>query len=166
MVYYRFPVKIQRKRIVMTTAYDVPAKDLIDELKKKLQREKDVVPPEWSDFVRTSISRENPPENKDWWYIRCASILRKIYIYHSIGTERLKSEYGGKRDRGSKPYKAKSGSGSIIRNALNQLEKAGFVTKVRGKGRVLTAKGKSLLDNTAYEVKKSLIDCYPNLKKY
>lgn len=150
----------------MTTAYDVPAKDLIDALTKKLQSEKDVVPPEWSDYVRTSISRENPPEKRDWWYTRCASILRKIYVNNSIGIERLRSEYGGKCDRGSKPYKARGGSGSIIRNALHQLEKAGFVAKVRGKGRVLTPKGMSLLDNTAYEIKKNLIDYYPELKKY
>ena len=150
----------------MTTVYDVPAKDLIDALTKKLQSEKDVVPPEWSDYVRTSISRENPPEKKDWWYTRCASILRKIYVNNSIGIERLRSEYGGKCDRGSKPYKARGGSGSIIRNALHQLEKAGFVAKVMGKGRVLTPKGMSLLDNTAYEIKKNLIDYYPELKKY
>ncbi|MFW6120318.1 MAG: 30S ribosomal protein S19e [Petrotogales bacterium] len=150
----------------MTTAFDVPTKELIDTLTKKLQKEKDIVPPEWSNYVRTSTSRENPPEKKDWWYTRCASILRKIYVNNSIGVERLRSMYGGKQDRGSKPYKARGGSGSIIRNALHQLEKAGFVTKVRGKGRVLTAKGISLLDNTAYEVKKDLIDYYPELKKY
>jgi small subunit ribosomal protein S19e len=150
----------------MTTAYDVPAKDLIDALKKKLQSEKEVIPPEWGDFVRTATSRENPPENKDWWYVRCASILRKIYINNNIGIERLRNEYGGKRDKGSKPYKAQGGSGSIVRAALTQLEKAGFVSKIRGKGRILTPKGRSLLDNTAYEVKKNLIDYYPELKKY
>jgi small subunit ribosomal protein S19e len=150
----------------MTTAYDVPAKDLIDALKKKLQSEKEVIPPEWSEFVRTAISKENPPENKDWWYVRCASILRKIYINNNLGIERLRNEYGGKQDKGSKPYKAQGGSGSIVRAALTQLEKAGFVSKIRGKGRILTPKGRSLLDNTANEVKKNLIDYYPELKKY
>lgn len=150
----------------MTTAFDVPAKDLIDALTKKLQKEKEVTPPEWSSYVRTGVSKENPPENKEWWYTRCASILRKIYINDSIGVEHLKSEYGGKRDRGSKPYKARGGSGSIIRHAIQQLEKAGYVTKIRGKGRVLTSKGRGFLDNTAYEVKKNLIEYYPELKKY
>ncbi len=150
----------------MTTAYDVPAKDLIDALTKKLQNEKDIVPPEWSSFVRTGVSKENPPENKDWWYTRCASILRKIYINKGIGVEHIRSEYGGKRDKGSKPYKARAGSGSIARHALQQLEKAGYVTKLRGKGRVLTPKGASFLDNTAREVKKNIINYYPELKKY
>jgi len=150
----------------MTTAYDVPAQDLIDALSKKLQKEKDMTPPEWSVFVRTGVSKENPPENKDWWYTRCASILRKIYIKKCIGIEHLRNEYGGKRDKGSKPYKAKAGSGAITRHAVHQLEKAGYITKMRGKGRLLTSKGTSFLDNTAFEVKKELLDIYPELKKY
>ncbi|RLF28700.1 MAG: 30S ribosomal protein S19e [Thermoplasmata archaeon] len=150
----------------MTTVYDVPAKDLIDAVTKKLQSEKAIVPPEWSSFVRTGIPRENPPMEKNWWYTRCASILRKIYINNGIGVERLRSEYGGKRDRGSKPYHARSGSGAIVRKALQQLEKAGLVMKIRGKGRVLTPKGRSFLDNTAYEVKQRLLNHYPDLKKY
>jgi len=150
----------------MTTVYDVPAKDLIDALTKKLQAEKTIDPPEWSEFVRTGSHRENAPTEKDWWYNRCASILRKIYINNAIGIERLRNEYGGKRDRGSKPYKARGGSGSITRKAVQQLEKAGYVSRVRGKGRMLTGKGRSFLDNTAYEVKKQIMDVYPELKKY
>ena len=133
----------------MTTAYDVPAKELIDELAKKLRNEKEVVEPENSSFLRTGVHKENPPDNPDWWYTRCASILRKIYINNGMGIERLRAEYGGKRNRGSKPYKARSGSGSIARRALQQLEKAGYVKRVKGKGRILTPKGASFLANTS-----------------
>ena len=150
----------------MTTAFDVPAKDLIAALTKKLQSEKELTPPDWSRYVRTGLPKENPPEDKNWWHIRCASILRKIYIHNGIGIERLRNEYGGKHDKGSKPHKARSGSGSVVRHAVQQLEKAGYVTKLRGKGRILTPKGTSFLDNTAFEVKKNLIDYYPKLKKY
>lgn len=150
----------------MTTVYDVPAKDLIDLVAKKLQTDKTVEPPEESSYMRTGVSRENPPENRDWWYTRCASILRKIYINNCIGIERLKAEYGGKRDRGSKPYKARSGSGAVVRKALHQLEKAGYVSKIKGKGRVLTPKARSFLDNTSNELIKELEDVYPGLKKY
>lgn len=150
----------------MTTVYDVPAKELIDSVAKKLHNDKSIVPPEGSSYMRTGVDKENPPLNRDWWYTRCASILRKIYINNCIGVERLRAEYGGKRDRGSKPYKARSGSGSIVRNALQQLEKAGLVTKIRGKGRVLTPKGRSFLDNTSYEVMKNIVDYNPELKKY
>jgi len=150
----------------MTTAYDVPAKELIDELAKKLRNEKEVVEPENSSFLRTGVHKENPPDNPDWWYTRCASILRKIYINNGMGIERLRAEYGGKRNRGSKPYKARRGSGSIARRALQQLEKAGYVKRVKGKGRILTPKGASFLSNTSNEVMKNVETYYPNLNKY
>jgi len=150
----------------MTTVYDVPAKELIDEIAKKLQNDKSIVPPGGVSYARTGVDKENPPVDKDWWHTRCASILRKIYINNGIGIERLRAEYGGKRDRGSKPYKARSGSGSITRRALQQLERAGLITKIRGRGRMLTPKGRSFLDNTSHEVMKNLESYYPELKKY
>lgn len=150
----------------MTTVYDVPSKDLIGAVAKKLQNDKSIVPPEWANFARTGVDRENPPMEKDWWHTRCASILRKIYINNSIGIEHLRAEYGGKRDRGSKPYKARSGSGSITRKAVQQLEKAGYVSKVKGRGRMLTPKGRSFLDNISNEIMKNLVEYSPELKKY
>ncbi len=166
MVYYRYPISRERKRIPMTTAYDVPAKELITALTKKLQNESAVTPPDWSKYVRTGVSKENPPETKDWWHTRCASILRKLYVNKNMGVERLRAEYGGKRNRGSKPNKAEAGSGAIVRHALQQLETAGYVTKMKGRGRMLSPKGVKFLDNTSYEVKKSLIEAFPELKKY
>ena len=150
----------------MTTVYDVPSKDLIEAIAKKLQNDDSIIIPEANIYSRTGVNKENPPIEKDWWYTRCASILRKIYINNIIGIEHLRAEYGGKRDRRSKPYKAKSGSGSIIRRGLQQLEKAGYVTKIKGKGRVLTPKGKSFMDNTSNEVMKEVEAYYPELKKY
>ena len=138
----------------MTTVYDVPAEELINELAKQLHNDESIKLPEENMFTRTGMNKENPPENKDWWHIRCASILRKIYIKEGIGVERLRAEYGGSRDRGSKPNRARSGSGSIVRRAVQQLEKAGYVKKIKGKGRVLTPKGRSFLDNASYTVMK------------
>ena len=150
----------------MTTVNDVPPKELINAVAKKLQNDKIIALPEANLFSRTGVNKENPPVDKNWWYTRCASILRKIYINSVIGIEHLRAEYGGKRDLGSKPYKARSGSGSIVRRAVQQLEKAGYVTRIKGKGRVLTPKGRSFLDNTSHEVMKNIQDYYPELKKY
>ena len=150
----------------MTTVYDVPAKELIDAIAIKLQNDDAISIPEANMFSSTGVNKENPPTNKDWWYTRCASILRKIYVYNVIGIEHLRAEYGGKKDRGSKPNKARSGSGTIVRRALQQLEKGGYVTRIKGKGRTLTPKGRSFLDNTSNEVMKEVGDYYPGLKKY
>jgi len=150
----------------MTTVYDVPPKELINAVAKKLQDEDTIIIPEANLYSRTGINKENPPMEKDWWYTRCASILRKIYINDVVGIERLRAEYGGKRDKGSKPYRASRGSGSIVRRAVQQLEKAGYITRIKGKGRVLTPKGRSFLDNTSNEVMNKIQDYYPELKKY
>lgn len=150
----------------MTIVQDIPAKEFIDELAKKLREDKLISLPEKNIFSKTGVSRDNPPENENWWHIRCASILRKIYVNNKIGVEKLRAEYSGKRNRGSKPHKARKGSGSIIRRALQQLEQAGYVTRIKEKGRVLTPKGRSFLDNTANEVKKNIVEDYPELKKY
>ena len=150
----------------MTTVYDVPPKELIDEVAKNLENDKIVSLPEANSFSRTGVTRENPPENTNWWYVRCASILRKIYISNGIGIEHLRAEYGGSHDRGSKPHKARSSSGSIVRRAVQQLEKAGYVTRIKGKGRVLTPKGRSFMDNTSKKVLKGVGSYYPGLEKY
>jgi len=136
----------------MTTAYDVPAEPLIKRLAEKLKNDFKIQPPEWTKWVKTGMHKERPPENPDWWYIRVAAILRKIYVRGPIGTSRLRGFYGGRRDRRNAPYKHVKGSGSIVRKALHQLEEIGLVEQIKGKGRKITAKGQSLVDNTAHEL--------------
>jgi len=148
----------------MTTVYDVPPSKLIERVAKKL-KEMDIDKPEWTDFVKTGAHKERRPHSPDWWYIRCAAILRKIYIDGPVGVERLRTAYGGRKNRGHKPEKFVKGSGNIIRKALQALEKLDLVTRTK-EGRVITPKGQSLLDNTAKEVKDEIIEETPALSKY
>ena len=150
----------------MTTPYDIPAKDLIEEIAKKLEKDTNIEIPKENIYSKTGVSRENIPTNKNWWYTRCAAILRKVYIKNNIGVERLKGEFGGKQDCGSKRYKAKAGSGTIARRALQQLEKAGYISKIKGRGRILSPKGRSFMDNTSKEIIKNIKNYYPGLEKY
>jgi len=149
----------------MTTIYDVPASALINEVAQRLKKDKKVTPPEWASYVKTGIHKEIPPLNEDWWYTRCASILRRVYIDGPVGVERLRSFYGGRRNRGSKPERFVKGSGSIAREAVQQLEKAGYVRNAK-KGRAISPAGRSFLDNVADEVKKGLVKEIPALGKY
>jgi small subunit ribosomal protein S19e len=149
----------------MTTVYDVPAGELIEHVAKKLEEMEEFKPPEWASFVKTGAHKERSPHKPNWWYVRVAAIFRKVYVEGPIGIERLRSVYGGRKRRGSKPPKFRKGSGAIIRNALQQLEKAEFVEK-RDKGRIVTAKGRSFLDKSAAEVKRQLVKSIPALAKY
>lgn len=128
---------------------DTETNVLIDNTAKKLKEIKEISKPEWANFVKTSRAKERPPVDADWWYMRAASILRKIYLLGPIGVNKLKGKYGAKKNRGHKPEKSYPGSGKIIRVILQQLEAAKLIEQTEKgahKGRVLTSAGKSLLD--------------------
>ncbi len=133
----------------MITPRDVPAQKFVNKLKEELKKFKEISPPQWSFFVKSGAHRERPPQQPDFWYIRAASILRRIYIDGPVGVERLRTYYGGRRRRGRRPPKFRKASGAIIRKILQQLESAGLVKKEDRKGRILTSKGRSLLDKIA-----------------
>ena len=151
----------------MPTPYDVPPPVLIDRLARYLREEVDaIVPPTWASFVKTGFHTRRPPQNPDWWFTRCASLLRKIYVRGPIGIERLRSEYGGRIDHGVRPEHARKGSGAIIRKALQQLQNAGLVEPLRTRGRVVTGEGRQLLDRLSTEIRKNLEETQPELGKY
>lgn len=136
----------------MVSALDVEPAKLVERLKEELKKLEEVKPPLWSKFVKSGRHRERPPEQEDFWYIRAASILRQLYK-RPVGVERLRTYYGGRRDRGHRPSKFFKASGNIIRKILQQLEKAGLIEKSK-EGRKLTPKGRSMLDKIAKEVGK------------
>ncbi len=130
----------------MTTVYDVSAAQLIDAAKKEMKKLKEMEPPEWSKYIKTGAHKERPPADSEWWWTRCAAVLRSIYMKGPVGVTRLRTKYGGRRNCGSKPEKFRKGGGKIIRTCLQQLEKAELIKKQGTRGRVVTAKGKSFLD--------------------
>jgi small subunit ribosomal protein S19e len=145
----------------------VPANLLIQRLAEYLKDEVDeITPPPWASVVKTGSHAERPPQDADWWYTRCASLLRKVYLHGPVGIQRLRAEYGGRKDRGVKPEHSRKGSGTILRKALQQLEKANLVETRRKRGRIITKKGRSLLDRLSTEIKKELEKQLPELKKY
>lgn len=133
-------------RKVTNHMYDVSQQQLIEEVAKDL---KDVIhKPEWADYVKTGAHKERPPSRDDWWYVRVAAILRSVHVRGPIGVSKLRTKYGGRKQRGVKPEKFVRGGGSVIRNALQQLEQAELVKQAEKgvhKGRVVTPKGYSLL---------------------
>ena len=149
----------------MTTAYDVPAEVLIGKLSSYIKENiKEVTPPEWAAHVKTGSHVERVPQVPDWWYVRTASILRKLYMNGPVGVQRLRKEYGGRKRKGDAPAHHRKAGGSIIRSSLQQLEKAGLVDKVEKSGRVASKKGRSLLDAMSTQIKKDLERERPELK--
>ncbi len=133
----------------MVTVYDVPAQKLIEaaagDLKSKL------APPEWTKFVKTGPQATRLPSQSDWYFKRAASLLRKAYVGGPVGIERLRTSYGGQRNRGAKPSRFVKSGGKVIRTLLQSLEKIELVTK-SPKGRVISAKGRKYLDALSKKV--------------
>jgi len=107
--------------------------------------------PEWADFVKSGPHRQRPIFEEDFWHKRGASILRQIYIKNTVGVQRLRTRYGGRKDRGMKPPRFRKSGGKIIRTLLQQAEAAGLVEKSKSKraGRQLTVKGREFLESVA-----------------
>lgn len=137
----------------MVTVYDVEPQKFIEELKERLKEFKSIEKTEKFTGVKTSAGKERPPEQEDWWFIKAASILRKIYLKGPVGVSRLRKEYSTRKRRGHKPEKTYEAGGNIIRTILGQLEEEELIKKEE-EGRVITPKGQSFLDNLAYDLKK------------
>lgn len=120
-------------------------------LAEALKKEKLFEKPEWVDYVKTGAGKARPNIEEDFWYKRAASILRQIYIRETVGVARLRTRYGGRKERGMKPDRFHKGGGKIIRVILQQAEEAGLLTKAEGtkKGRKLTLKGKEFMESVA-----------------
>ena len=78
----------------MAKVYDVPADVLIERLSIALKSE-DIPAPSWIPFVKTGAHADKPPQDREWWHTRCASIMRKIYLNGPIGINALRNDYGG-----------------------------------------------------------------------
>lgn len=133
--------------------YQVRPNKLINTLSEKLKEYDSIRPPEGSKYWKTAFYKEKAPvDSENFWYIRCASLLRKVRKFGPIGVNRLRKKYGGKyiQKRGKK--KAAKASGKIIRVALQQLEDANLLVLKEREGRVCTPDGVSLLERTAYEI--------------
>lgn len=136
----------------MVTPFDVPARKLISTAAEKLKELPELAPPAWLQFVKSGAHAERAPRQKDFWYVRCASLMRKLYTGKPVGIQRLRRVYGGRKKRGVAREHHFPAGGNILRKALQKLEKLGFVEKT-GKGRSLTGKGKAFLDRIAKQVK-------------
>ena len=138
----------------MVSVRGVSAEKLVSVLKEELKKVQEIQPPSWSRFVKSGVSRERPPEQEDFWYIRAASLMRRIYLEGPVGVSKLRTFYGGRKQLGHRPPHFRKSSGNILRKLLQQLEKAGFVEKADKKGRKITSKGVKVLNKVSKEAAK------------
>lgn len=103
--------------------------------------------PGWVDTVKTGPSRELPPQNIDWFYVRAASVARHVYLRKTVGVGRLRRVHGTAKNRGVRPSKHVDASGGVDRKIMQALEKIGVLEQDEEKGgRRITQSGQRDLD--------------------
>ncbi|GIQ80557.1 ribosomal protein S19e [Kipferlia bialata] len=110
-----------------------------------LKRQNELAIPDWVDAVKTSATKQLSPQNDDWYYIRAASVLRRLYVRGCVGIGGFRTVYGGCNNTSVAPRHFKRASGNNIRTILQSFEKMGMV-KCSPKGRVLTPLGQKTVD--------------------
>ncbi|KAJ4351831.1 Protein component of the small (40S) ribosomal subunit [Didymosphaeria variabile] len=104
----------------------------------------------WVDTVKTGHSKELPPQDIDWYYVRAAAVARHVYMRKTVGVGRLRKVHGSTKNRGSRPSHHVDASGSVDRKVLQSLEKIGVVEQDEDKGgRRITQAGQRDLDRIA-----------------
>jgi small subunit ribosomal protein S19e len=149
----------------LVSARDVPSAKLISVLAEQVRGIPAVKEPEWALFVKTGSHAERPPTDSGWWFTRAASLLRKLYLHGPIGLSELESAYGGTKALAYFPKHHRDAGGSSIRNLLKQLEQAELVAKTP-KGRILTSKGRAMLDKASKVIFTSMSESDKSLARY
>ncbi|KAI5181737.1 small subunit ribosomal protein S19e [Nematocida sp. AWRm80] len=131
---------------------------LINALSTSLREEKKLAQPKNVEYIKTGHGRQRAPEDPNWYFIRSASVLRKIYMEEltgksgskkGLGTLQLARAYGGSKNNGHKPSHTVTGSKSLVRSILQGLEGLQLVESVKNSGRVLTPAGRQYLEQIA-----------------
>jgi len=135
----------------MASINDISPEKANQALAGELKKIEKITPPSWADFVKTGNHNERPPENPDWWFVRAASILKNIYTHGPVGVSKMRTRYGGRKNRGRRPERFAKASGNIIRKIVQQLESADLIKQstTQHKGRIIAPNGQSLLDKVS-----------------
>merc|ERR1711990_526357 len=96
---------------------------------------------------------ELAPYDEDWFYVRCASMARHMYIRSPVGFSTIRKIYGIRKSNGSAPSHWSQGAGGVAGKALQAPEGLKLVEKDPNGGRRLTSQGRRDLDRIAAQLK-------------
>ncbi len=137
----------------MATVYDIEANKLIWAVAKRLESNGEIKAPAFLKYSKSGPHVESAPQDAMFWYKRCASVLRQAYIRGKVGTGGLRVHYGGRKRHVVRSAHHMDSGGSLVRKALQSLEKAGYLKKDEKSGRVLTPNGRKFMDGVCKELR-------------
>ncbi|CAG0918324.1 unnamed protein product [Notodromas monacha] len=110
--------------------------------------------PDWVDLVKTGMYKELAPYDEDWYYTRCAALVRHVYIRAPLGVGGVRRIFGGRKRNGTTPAHFCVSSGSVARRALQSLEQIKWIERDQTNGgRILSNQGRRDLNRIATQLK-------------
>lgn len=131
---------------------DVDQDKIVDGVATFLKKSGKLKVPENMDIVKTAKFKDLAPMDPDWFYIRCASILRRLYHRSPAGIGAIKKIYGGRQRKGVCPPHFCRADGCVARKAIQALENIKLVEKHPDGGRKLSSQGQRDLDRIAAQI--------------
>ena len=136
-----------------TTVKDVAPASFITGFVQYLKGRAEFALPEWADLVKTGSHKELCPQDANWYYVRAASVARKIYLRGGTGVGAFTKVYGSRKRKTTRARHFHRAAKGLLRHILQQLESLKIVAKAEGKkGRWITPTGQQLLDTVARQV--------------
>eukprot|EP01002_Notosolenus_urceolatus_P009555 NODE_3519_length_917_cov_621.017281_g2926_i0.p1 GENE.NODE_3519_length_917_cov_621.017281_g2926_i0~~NODE_3519_length_917_cov_621.017281_g2926_i0.p1 ORF type:complete len:164 (+),score=61.79 NODE_3519_length_917_cov_621.017281_g2926_i0:113-604(+) len=138
---------------------DIESDAFVQAFADHLKRQGKIEVPDWAELVKTSRAKEMAPIDKDWFYTRCASIARRLYLRPGVGVNGFRKAYSQSNyHSGVCPSHHTLAAGGNIRQALRALEQLGMVEAATNgdgsaaTGRQISSKGQRELDRIAQTV--------------
>lgn len=114
------------------TVKDVDQDKIVEGVALFLKKSGKLKVPENMDIVKTAKFKDLAPSDPDWFYVRCASILRRLYHRSPTGVGAIKKMYGGRQRRGVRPSHFCRADGCVARKSIQALENIKLVEKHPG----------------------------------
>lgn len=93
------------------------------------------------------------PQDPDWYFVRAASIARRVYLRGGVGVGEFSRLYGSLKSNGSRRPHYSAASRGLIRKIMQQLAEVDIIgQKKESKGRYLTRNGQRELDTIAGQI--------------
>ncbi|XP_058128727.1 small ribosomal subunit protein eS19A [Anopheles ziemanni] len=134
------------------TVKDVDQDKVVEGVALFLKKSGKLKVPEYIDLIKTAKYKELAPSDPDWFYVRCASILRRLYHQSPAGVGAICRIYGGRQRHGVRPSHFCCSDGSTTRKAVQALEAIKLIEKHADGGRRLTSAGQRDLDRIAAQI--------------
>ncbi|RZF37719.1 hypothetical protein LSTR_LSTR003130 [Laodelphax striatellus] len=135
------------------TLKDVDQHKFVKAFSAFLKKSAKVKVPEWVDIVKNGKFKELAPYDQDWFFTRCAAIVRHIYFRSPVGVGAITKMFGGRKRNGVCPAHFCRSSSGVARRALQALEQMKLIEKDAVRGRRITTQGQRDLDRIAAQVK-------------